>query len=56
LAQIKRNYKSYNLGYYDAIEEASAAYQKAAMEMHGEFSILHREGGKGGIGGEFHCN
>ena len=43
-AQIKRNYRSYNLGHHDTIEEASAAYQKAAMEMHGEFSILHREG------------
>ena len=43
-AQIKRNYRSYNLGYFETIEEASAAYQKAAMEMHGEFSILHREG------------
>ncbi len=42
-AQIKRFYKSYSLGYYDSIEEASVAYRKAAMEFHGEFSVLLRE-------------
>ena len=42
MAQIKRNYKGYNLGSFDSKEEAAEAYRKAAAQKHGEFSILHR--------------
>jgi hypothetical protein len=37
-AQICKNGKNYNLGYYDTIEEASNVHLAAAQEMHGEFA------------------
>lgn len=40
-AGIKRNYKTYNLGYFDDVREAAAAYQRAALRLHGEFARLN---------------
>lgn len=37
-AQIQSHGKKYHLGYFDDIEEAAAAYRKAATELHGEFA------------------
>ena len=37
-AQICKNGKNYNFGYYDTIEEASNVYWAAAEEVHGEFA------------------
>ena len=37
-ARIMKNFKSYNLGYYDTAEEAYSAYCAASKEYHGEFS------------------
>lgn len=36
-AQIRRNGKNIYLGLFKTVEEASAAYTKAAKEVHGEF-------------------
>jgi hypothetical protein len=35
---IKRNYKNYNIGYFDDVREAAAAYECAARRLHGEFA------------------
>lgn len=37
-AGIKRNYKTYNLGYFNDAREAAAAYARAAAQHHGEFA------------------
>ena len=37
VAQVKHRQKLYNLGSFDAIEDAKAAYDKKAQELHGEF-------------------
>ena len=37
-AQIRVNYKKKHLGHFPTKEEAAAAYQKAAAEMHGTFA------------------
>lgn len=37
-AQIRADGKTYRLGRYKTAEEAHAAYQKAASELHGEFA------------------
>jgi hypothetical protein len=39
-AQIKLNGKKKNLGYFDAIEDAAAAYQNAAINNFGEFANI----------------
>lgn len=40
-ASITANGKSYALGYYDTQEEAGAAYNYAAHQLHGEFARLN---------------
>lgn len=43
-ANIWLNNKSYFIGYYKTAKEASKAYDKKAIKMHGEFAYLnHRE-------------
>ena len=37
-ARIYANGIQYNLGYYGTIGEAAAAYEKAAIDLHGEFA------------------
>jgi len=37
-AQICVNYKKWHLGCFPTAQEASAAYQKASQELHGEFA------------------
>jgi len=39
-ANITKNYKSRTIGLYNTLEEAYAAYCKAAKELHGEFARL----------------
>lgn len=39
-AQIRANGKTYRLGYHKTPEDAYAAYQKAAAELHGEFARM----------------
>jgi hypothetical protein len=39
-ARIRHNHKIYNLGAFDTIDEASAAYKKASEHLHGEFARL----------------
>jgi predicted RNA methylase len=40
-AQIRANGKKIHLGYYDNIEEAVYAYDKAAIKYHGEYASLN---------------
>jgi hypothetical protein len=42
VAKITVDRKTIRLGSFGRPEEAFAAYEKAAKELHGEFSILHR--------------
>lgn len=39
-ARIMLNKKAISLGYFHTIDEAKAAYRKAAFELHGEFSTF----------------
>ncbi len=41
VAEIKSDAKRHHLGRFDSLEEASDAYNKAAMELHGEFALLN---------------
>lgn len=41
-ARINFRGKTYNLGYYDSAEEASAAYQRAKKDLHEKY-ILEQE-------------
>lgn len=40
-AEIKKDYRSRFLGYYDCKHEAARAYNEAAIELHGEFANLN---------------
>ena len=39
-SKIVKDYKVYRLGTYDTEAEARAAYEKASLELHGEFSAV----------------
>lgn len=41
LAQIAKEKKLYYLGYFECPREAAHAYNKAAVELHGEFAVLN---------------
>jgi hypothetical protein len=40
-AYIKRDGKDHHLGYFKTAEEAAEAYNKAAIELHGEFARIN---------------
>lgn len=40
-ARIKKDGREYALGYFHSVIEASAAYDRAAKELHGDFAILN---------------
>lgn len=41
-AEIRKDKRRYHLGYFNTAEEASDAYARAAVKMHGEFANLGR--------------
>jgi hypothetical protein len=44
-AYISKDSKRYHLGYFDDPVEAAKAYNRKAIEMHGEFAVLNDLGG-----------
>jgi hypothetical protein len=42
IANIQYTNVNYNLGYFATAEEAAEAYRKKSLELHGEFSSIHR--------------
>lgn len=47
-AKINANRKRKHLGYFQCEQEAAHAYNKAAIELHGEYARLNPVGSKGG--------
>ena len=47
-AKINANKKRRHIGYFDCEQEAGHAYNKAAIELHGEYARLNPIGEKGG--------
>jgi hypothetical protein len=47
-AKINANRKRTHLGYFDCEQEAAHAYNKSAVELHGEYARLNPVGVKGG--------
>jgi hypothetical protein len=41
IALIRKENKTYNLGYFSTKEEAAIAYDQKAKELHGEFAFLN---------------
>lgn len=39
--RIRSEGKRFTVGYFDSVEEAAIAYEKAAAELHGEFAAHH---------------
>lgn len=42
VAQITHNYKTKHLGSFASPEEAARAYNKAAIELHGDYAVLNQ--------------
>ncbi len=40
-AEIAKDKKSYHIGYFATEEEAAAAYNEKALELHGDFAVLN---------------